>query len=176
MKKFIVPIVAIIFAVTCLFGCGEKQGDTSSIQPIPTESVDDMAKVLDNLFDKGTEGLVQMLGEPNEKSEPTTEENDGWSHQIWTYSDNGLSVNLVDRGSGYVVCRATATKGCTWSTQKGISIGDNEEKIRSVYGDLVNEDYTFPEMGNIVVGQPSNCILFHLENDAVASITVGEMG
>lgn len=176
MKRYIVPIFAFIFAVTFLFGCGNKPSETSSIQPSENVSVDEMAKVLDNLFDKDQSIIVQMLGEPDVKSDPTQEENDIWAHLIWTYNDECITVEFVDRGNGYVVSRATATTGCTWGTDRGIFIGATEDQVRSAYGDMINEDYSMMESRSIVVGQPSDCIIFNFTDEAVSSVMVGEMG
>ena len=176
MNRYILLTITVILMSVFLISCGNQTEVTSSQFIENTSSMDEMAKYLDNLYDRGQDSVVLLLGEPDAKTALTQEENDIWSRVVWTYTEECLTIEFVDRGSGFVVSRATATQGCPIGTSKDVYVGATESQIRTVYSDSINEEYSLPEMRTIVVGQPSNCIVFHLDGEIVSSIVVGEMG
>ena len=114
------------------------------------------------------------LGTPDEESEAQMWGADGLKHSDWTYTNEGLTINMVESTNGeseFVAYTINAAAPCALATQKGIKIGDGKDAVLAAYGDAI--DPTTVTEDSIVAGTVFGGIVFTLQDGNVTSIFLG---
>lgn len=116
--------------------------------------------------------MVELFGEPEEKSEAEIWGADGMEHQTWTYPTQGLELDLVrEEDNVQIVDMITLFDPSTLKTSKGIGIGSSKEDVEALYKGEINPDAG--DESTIVAGTVYGGVIFQLENGKVSSIFVG---
>ncbi len=121
-----------------------------------------------------TESEVQaVLGTPDEESEAQMWGADGLKHSDWTYTNEGLTINMVEstNGESEFVAYTINAAPCAFATQKGIKIGDGKDAVLAAYGNAI--DPTTVTEDSIVAGTVFGGIVFTLQDGNVTSIFLG---
>lgn len=171
MKKHAVLAFVAFCICIVLSGCGYQAKVKSESQ---AGNSNQKSLVMEDLYGKSSVEVTNSLGTPEKKSESSTQGYDGRVHQVWTYESKHISVNFADNNGEFSVISVTATSGCKIATGEGVCVGDGKQKIYDVYGSKISEDYSNINDCIYVDGEKQD-ILFHLENDVIDTITVGEI-
>jgi hypothetical protein len=154
--------------------------DTFSIHPTgiqkTSQSSSSVLAIVDGWLhiDISEDSVLRRLGEPDIKGANSYLGATGTYAQSWEYSGKGLSLDMesdkVD--SKKVVEGIMLSKECKLSTDRGISLGDSEEKAREAYKS--NLDTSASIFGKqLVVGTIYEGTVFTIADGKVAKIFVG---
>jgi hypothetical protein len=155
-----------------------------SVITLPALAQDGKAKQLmaaENLggikIDMAEKKLVDLLGQPKEKSALTLMEATGDYYQTWRYPGKGLEITMSageNKTGAKTVALFTASKGCSLTTTKGIKIGSSEADVRKAYGSFEDkENASAARKNSFVAGSIYGGIIFTFKDNKVSSIFFG---
>lgn len=120
----------------------------------------------------GLKKMIDLLGQPEEKSEPELWGADGEYHQTYQYPEKGIELDLIGKKeTDQKINMITVHAPCEYKTQKGIGIGSSIDEVTNAYKDKIDPQASDNEM--IVVGSVFGGLLFDMENNKVESIFIG---
>jgi hypothetical protein len=118
--------------------------------------------------------VVNLLGEPENKTEPIVWGADGLEHQTWYYSSKGIELGFIkDEENNKVIFSINLQSPCTLKTSKGIGIGSRKDEVLKAYKNEINPEENGTDASVIVVGSIYGGLVFVLDNDLVTSIFIG---
>jgi len=116
--------------------------------------------------------IIEMLGEPEEKSESVLWGADGEYHQQWKYTKNGIELDIIGEvDTALVVNMITIKSPCELKTKRKIGVGSSIEEIQLAYQKEINHSSSAPE--TIVAGTIYGGIIFNIECRKVTSFFIG---
>jgi len=116
--------------------------------------------------------LINILGEPNEKSESEMWGADGEYHQTYKYANLGIEIDLIgENDNSKKVNMITIMSPCEYKTSKDISIGSKYHEVEQSYIDYINPNFT--DSTTIVAGSIYGGVIFNFEKGIVKSIFIG---
>lgn len=143
----------------------DKQSD-SGFELMRTESLGELKLEL------GTTKIIELFGEPEEKTKPEIWEVDGEYRQDWKYSTKGIELTLKGEfDSTRTVEMITIKKPCELKTKKQIGIGSEYEKVQSAYMNKIDKSASNTQ--TLVVGSIYGGLIFNFEDKKVKSIFIG---
>ena len=115
--------------------------------------------------------IINLFGNPDEKSKAEKWGADGMEHQMWYYRNIGIDLDLVKVDSKTLeISSITIYEPSDLKTLKGLGIGSSREEVLTAYKtDIRNTENTIFIMG----GSDVSGINFNLENGKVKSIFIG---
>lgn len=135
------------------------------IQLMKSESVGDIQ------FGMGINQVMEVLGNPTEKSNPEMWEGDGEYHQNLSYP--GLDLDFIgETDSKQTLNMITVAEPCTLKTKKQIGIGSSIDEVKAAYKNAIDESSSNTE--TIVAGTIYGGIIFGIEDSKVKSIFIGQ--
>ena len=163
MKKWIAMMAAVLLAVSALAGCGDKTiGGTESKTASAAENkyYFESQGVKFAMNDEAAD-ILKVLGETETKKIPSC------AHQgedtVYYYDDYGyeLETYTVDDVE-YISCVWFSSDAV--STPEGLSIGDSEDKIETLYGEKQGDASAY------IYKDANTTLTILTENGAVSSI------
>ena len=118
--------------------------------------------------------VLKLLGSPATRGKLVFQEADGNYVQDWHYPDKGIELLMSagEKKSGVkTIANMTVSAPCTYSTKKGIKIGDAESAARKAYTEHVDRETSDP--GTLVVGSIYGGIIFNFTDSKVTRIFFG---
>ena len=118
--------------------------------------------------------VLKLLGSPATRGKLVFQEADGNYVQDWHYPDKGIELLMSagEKKSGVkTIANMTVSAPCTYSTKKGIKIGDAESAARKAYTEHVDRETSDP--GTLVVGSIYGGIIFNFTDSKVSRIFFG---
>src|SRR5947207_14070184 len=118
--------------------------------------------------------VLKLLGSPATRCKLVFQEADGNYVQDWHYPDKGIELLMSagEKKSGVKrIANMTVSAPCTYSTKKGIKIGDAESAARKAYTEHVDRETSDP--GTLVVGSIYGGIIFNFTDSKVTRIFFG---
>ena len=123
-------------------------------------------------LDLSSKKISELLGEPEEKTEAVLWGADGLYHQSWTYTQKGISLDIVGKeGERQIVSRITITEPCTFKTKRNIGIGSRIDEVRTAYQSEI--DPASSSSSSITAGTHYGGVIFGIENKKVNQIFIG---
>jgi hypothetical protein len=123
-------------------------------------------------LDLSSKKVSEILGEPEEKTDPALWGADGLYHQSWTYTQKGISLDIVGKeGENQTVSRITITEPCSFKTKRNIGIGSRIDEVRTAY--LEEIDPASSSASSIAAGTHYGGVIFGIENKKVNQIFIG---
>lgn len=158
MKGLGAILVAILLSVSlciCATSCQkQEQGETDGTFTVTYRDV--------NLtVGEDAEPALKALGEPSNKKE--IGDCGGLGAQV-RYDYSSLILYVLESKEGAVIDQITLTDDLV-STQKGICIGDSQEKVKEAYGNALQSDGS-----RLVYTSGKKILTFRIENGAVSEI------
>ncbi|MDF2803222.1 MAG: hypothetical protein K0S61_3125 [Anaerocolumna sp.] len=156
--------------------------EISTIKPEDTEvdyaAIGNDLQALEALFilnNSSTDiDVVNLLGAPENKTEPIVWGADGLEHQTWYYSLKGIELGFIkDEENNKVIFSINLQSPCTLKTSRGIGIGSRKDEVLKAYKNEINPEENGTDASVIVVGSIYGGLVFVLDNDLVASIFIG---
>ncbi len=119
--------------------------------------------------------LIDLLGEPESKSETTTWGADGLDHTDWEYTSKGLLINMAQQPDDTepYIDSITASAPCDLATQRGIKLGDSKEDVLSAYENEIDPKANDDTDSWIVIGSVFGGMGIGIENGVVTYIFIG---
>jgi hypothetical protein len=116
--------------------------------------------------------LITFLGEPDQKEEATLWGADGYYHQEWIYTTQGISLNIAwENPSEKTLNRIELTTPCEFKSSKNIGIGSTRYDVFVKYYKEI--DLLFSDLNNFVIGSVYGGIIIQFENNVVTNIFFG---
>jgi uncharacterized lipoprotein YehR (DUF1307 family) len=116
--------------------------------------------------------LINILGEPNVKTNNEFWGADGEYHQTFKYSSMGIELDLIGENEGdKIVNMITIQNPCDYKTTKRISVGNDYQDVKEAYKEYLNPEFSNSE--SIVAGSIYGGVIFRFENGKVKSIFIG---
>lgn len=116
--------------------------------------------------------IKDLLQLPNKKSKLELWAADGEYHQDWTYSKQGIVLDVKgQKESAQIVNMITIEEPCALKSSKQIGIGSSKNEVELAYKEFINPSISTPT--TIVAGTEFGGIVFTLENNKVKSIFIG---
>jgi hypothetical protein len=118
--------------------------------------------------------VFKLLGSPATRGKLVFQEADGNYVQDWHYPDKGIELLMSagEKKSGAkTIANITASAPCTFTTRKGIKIGDAESAARKAYAEHVDRETSDPS--TLVVGSIYGGIIFNFTKGKVSRIFFG---
>ena len=123
-------------------------------------------------LDLSSKKVSEILGEPEEKTDPALWGADGLYHQSWTYTQKGISLDIVGKeGEKQTVSRITITEPCAFKTKRNIGIGSRIDEVRTAYQEEI--DPASSSASSIAAGTHYGGVIFGIENKKVNQIFIG---
>lgn len=145
----------------------ENQLEEIGIQLMKSESVGGIQLGL------GINQVIEILGNPSEKSNPEMWEGDGEYHQNFSYVKEGLELDFIGQSeSNQTLNMITVTEPCTLKTKRQIGIGSSIEEVNADYKNKIDASSSNSE--TIIAGTIYGGIIFSFENSKVKSIFIGQ--
>lgn len=162
MKKWLIAVAAALLAVSMLAGCGGKTDDAESKTASGAKNryYFESQGVKFAMNDKAAD-VLKVLGETETKKIPSC------AHQgedtVYYYDNYGyeLETYTVDDVE-YISCVWFSSDSA--ATPEGLSIGDSEEKIVSLYGEKQGDSAAY------IYKDANTTLTIMVENGAVSSI------
>jgi hypothetical protein len=118
------------------------------------------------------EQVFDLIGEPEETSEPFFSEVDGETYQHFDYKSKGVFLSFVIKSDSIKEVRLIEIKvPCSLKTSRQIGIGSTDAEVLNAYKDFINRQYS--DSSEIVVGSIYGGIIFSIQNQKVKSIYIG---
>lgn len=121
--------------------------------------------------------VLNILGEPIEKSEQIVWGADGEEHQTWHYKSQGIELDMIGVKNKQKINMITISNPCAFKTGRNIGLGSTKEEVLKAYRNEINRDKTNPDtyMGpdSVIAGTIYGGVYFEIKNSRVASIFVG---
>jgi len=166
-----------VFVLVALAGCQSTATDGRS----PATSKTDYSSVGLKLMENESLGalrigsrsgeVVKAVGEPESKSQTGVSEVDAKPHQQWTYTRQGVVLDMVTESGRQEVATITVSSPSTLKTKRGIGIGSPESSVKTAYAAEI--DPSSPDAQTVVAGTVYGGLIFGLENGRVASLVLG---
>jgi len=116
--------------------------------------------------------VVSILGEPDEKTAAQMWEADGQYHQVWQFTNKGVSLDLCNTDTIHLfVCTIIMQPPCVLKTMASIGVGSSYEETLVAYKDYI--DVKSSDKSKIIAGSVYGGIIFSFENNKVSSIFMG---
>lgn len=175
MKKasiYLISILVFTLAISCSILIKEQGAINQYVQETlnGTQSQGAIGFLSLSTIDKE---LIKNIGQPKTKSEEVVWESDGLEHQTWTYEDKGIELGMIRNKREQQVWSIKITSPCDYKTNKNIGIGSSKIEVINAYKDRINEEHSVGNQDIIVLGSVYNGMIFHFENNKVASIFIG---
>ncbi|NVO02939.1 MAG: hypothetical protein HXX09_09605 [Bacteroidetes bacterium] len=123
-------------------------------------------------LDLSSKKVSEIIGEPEEKTDPALWGADGLYHQSWTYTEKGISLDIVGKeGERQTLSRITITEPCTFKTKRKIGIGSRVDEVRTAYQEEI--DPASSSASSIAAGTHYGGVIFGIENKKVNQIFIG---
>lgn len=119
--------------------------------------------------------VSKELGKPEIKTKSILWEADGQKHQTWTYSKQGIVLDVVVEKNPRLswVNMITIISPCTFKTKRNIGIGSTKREVENQYKELITEENSGEEQ--IILGSIYGGIIFTFKNGIVDSIFFGAL-
>lgn len=185
----VLTLVLTLFLVACAQRSADKDTSKSgNVDSIKIPKTDDRAESKDfeelgfNLMKNETldklklglklSDLINILGEPNVKTNNELWGADGEYHQTFKYSSMGIELDMIgENEEDKTVNMITVQIPCDYKTTEGISIGSDYEDVKEAYKGYLNQEFSNSE--SIVAGSIYGGVTFRFENGKVKSIFIG---
>jgi len=123
-------------------------------------------------FGVTSEEIIELLGEPEEKSTPFFSEVDGETYQHFDYKKEGIFLSFIlNSDSSKEVRLIEIMPPCELKTSRLVGIGSFSTEVLVSYKEFINEE--FSDTTEIVAGSIYGGIIFKIENQKVKSIYIG---
>ena len=125
-------------------------------------------------LDQPAAKVLEILGKPKAKGKDTLWAATGDWVQEWSYPSLGLELAMASgKESGPKrLLSITVTKGCTFATKRGISIGSTEAAVKKAYAK--ERDAEQSESGkSFVAGSIYGGVIFTFKTGLVTDIFIG---
>ena len=120
----------------------------------------------------GINRVLEILGEPEEKTKAELWGADGEYHQQWNYLNNGIELDIIgEPDTALKVNMITISGHSELKTKRNIGIGSSFEDVKSAYKSEI--DPNMIDIKTIVAGTIFGGIIFNFENNKVNSIFIG---
>lgn len=120
----------------------------------------------------GIKKVIEILGEPTEKTKAELWEADGERHQQWKYSNKGIELNLIgESDTSLTVNMITINEVCKLKTKRNIGIGSSFEEVQAAYKDVIDQASSTEEI--IVAGTVYGGVIFNFKHKKLKSIFIG---
>lgn len=141
-----------------------KGYDEIGFELIKTECLGDIK------IDMPAQKVIELLGEPEKKSDVAMWEADGEYHQTWNYE--GITLDLVgEENKNQVVSMITITGPCALKTKRRIGIGSDITDVKLAYPKAI--DPAFSDSSSLVAGTTYGGVIFNFEDQKVKQIFIG---
>ena len=115
---------------------------------------------------------IEILGNPDKKSEANKWETDGLMHQEWYYMSKGIELDLCwDDKKHKEIFRITINKPCDYKTSRNIGIGSTIKDVETAYSQEIDKNRITETA--IIAGSEFGGLIFTIENNLVVSIFLG---
>jgi hypothetical protein len=187
-----VKVLTLVLTLS-LVACGQRSADkdaskSGNVDSIKIQKTDDKTESKDfeklgfdlmknETLDKLKLGLklsdlINILGEPNVKTNNELWGADGEYHQTFKYSGMGIELDMIgENEEDKTVNIITVQNPCDYKTTKGLSIGSDYEDVKETYKEYLNPE--FSNSKSIVAGSIYGGVTFIFENGKVKSIFIG---
>ncbi|MEA3302643.1 MAG: hypothetical protein U9Q75_05115 [Pseudomonadota bacterium] len=167
IRIWIVIVFVLLMLVTMLLylPTGDQQTSPRLMHP---ESLGDLR------IDMPESKVVELLGDPQEKSRQHLSETDALYHQEWRYPRQGIFLDLA-AASADDKLRVASMRAGLYSlveTARGIKVGDSFAAVNTAYGDQLDADNSEPPF-TLLAGSPYAGVLFSFEEGKVIQIFIG---
>lgn len=116
--------------------------------------------------------VLNLLGEPDEKTEAEIWGADGKTHQTWYFKAKGIELDLIgEENNDQVVGSIIVKEPCKLQTTRQIGIGSTFEEVQKAYTKAIDPNTIDPEL--LVAGSIYGGISFYFENEKVKQIFIG---
>ncbi len=112
--------------------------------------------------------VKELLGEPNEYGEDPAAHGSGKDITL-TYDEATFHFRGENEKADI---RALVIKEPFLTTSEGITIGSTQEKVRSIYGEYINEEYSHDEYDNVISIGGKTGMSFRIIDDRVSEIFI----
>lgn len=118
--------------------------------------------------------VINLLGEPEKKSEIEYEAATGDTFQVWYYFAQGLNLVLVNSETNeQIVSSITITYPSKLKTSRGIGIGSTKDEVLKAYKKEIDPKNKWGGSESIVAGTEFGGLIFTLKNGKVFCIFIG---
>ena len=121
--------------------------------------------------------VLNMLGEPEEKSKLKRMEYDGEKHQTWHYRAKGIQLGMIGAKNRQKIETIKIDGPCAFKTRRNIGLGSTKEEVLRVYKKEIDLSETNPAIysapSRIIAGTIYGGIFFEFKNNRVSSIFIG---
>lgn len=115
---------------------------------------------------------IEILGNPEKKSEVIRWETDGLNHQEWYYVSKGIELDLCwDNKKHKEIFRITINKPCDYKTSRNIGIGSTIKEVETAYSQEIDKNRITETA--IIAGSEFGGLIFTIENNLIVSIFLG---
>jgi hypothetical protein len=116
--------------------------------------------------------MIEILGEPDAKTESELWGSDNEYHQTYKYSKKGIKLDIIgDKEAEKKINMITIFEPCDYKTLRNIGIGSNYEEVDNAYMDQIDPKSSDPK--SIVVGSIYGGLIFHIKDKKVESMFIG---
>ena len=116
--------------------------------------------------------IIDLIGEPDETSEPFFSEVDGETYQHFDYKSKGIFLSFVIKSDSIKEVRLIEIKApCILKTSRQIGVGSTDAEVMNSYKEYINRQYS--DSSDIVAGSIYGGIIFSLQKQKVKSIYFG---
>lgn len=121
-------------------------------------------------IDMTAQKTIELLGQPEKKSETAIWESDGEYHQTWNYK--GITLDMVgEENKDQVISMITIAEPCSLKTKRRIGIGSDISEVKNAYIKAI--DPAFSDSLSIVAGTTYGGLIFSFEGQKVKQIFLG---
>jgi hypothetical protein len=179
--------VIVVFLISCNFKNTDNANSNSKLEEnkskVDTRKSDEyLFSIGFELMDKEKIGeikrgtkldkLIDLYGEPDERSEPIFSDVDGETYQGIEYNKKGISITCIMRSdSTREVAMIEIKEPCELKTSKNIGIGSTFEEVKNAYKGFINAADSDPE--TIIVGSVYGGLVFNFKNNKVTRVFIG---
>jgi hypothetical protein len=116
--------------------------------------------------------MIEILGEPDAKTESELWGADGEYHQTYKYSKKGIDLDIIgEKEANKKINMITIVEPCYYKTLKNVGIGSNFNKVENAYRGQINPQSS--DSSKIVVGSIYGGLIFNIKAKKVESIFIG---
>lgn len=122
------------------------------------------------------EEVIELLGQPVERSRIEEEAATGDFVQTWEYPDRGLHLGMAasSKAGPQSLNAITAKSPCALATRLGVAIGSTRADVEDAYGAVRDRENVDPDdRSSFVAGSVYGGIIFRFDGDTVSEIFMG---
>jgi hypothetical protein len=187
MKIFIGNLISILIIVIVVSSCNndsnnnnDRSMNNDSIKPLANEE-ERYNEIGFGLMDNESIGeirlgieskkIIELFGQPENKSKSEVQGADGEYHQTWKYIKKGLEFDMIGKQGDQVLNMITITSPCELKTKRNIGIGSTYEEVGNAYRKEINPEFSDTE--TIIAGSIYGGIVFTFQDTKVKSLFIG---